>query len=210
MKIYQLRARQPLDPSWLNRVRYDRHEAVVADDGRVELQGEWLTFEADDLPAGTGVYVWLGRTFLCAATADFQAEQDERERQAAASREREREYLNRLRAEAEAFNARLRLPVAWVTGFKSVLSGLSERSWGDGRSRSTVDHILLTEGFEQGKLRRSAGDFLCSSSALGNGKRWLGAESQATDGEGNRYMPRVTCRVCLKLAERWMAPVVEV
>jgi hypothetical protein len=83
------------------------------------------------------------------------------------------------------------------------LQPLTENSWGDGRNRRTVDHILLLEPLQVGRLKRRERDFLCSSSAARNGKRWSGQViDRAIDGYGNEYPPAVTCQTCLRLAER--------
>src|SRR5260370_26654878 len=49
------------------------------------------------------------------------------------------------------FNEKIKLPVPWTTGIKMVLSGLSERSNGDGESKRTVLHILLTSDLSRGR-----------------------------------------------------------
>lgn len=172
----------------------------------VLLHGEVLRLPAPDAPApGTPVRVWLeGGFFVCATVADLELEEQvQRESEAAAARAR-RELLNARRAEAQAFNARIALPVPWDVGIKDVLSGLSEASNGDGRSRVTVEHILLLAPLD-GRLKRAAGDFLCTAAAGSKGKRWSGAVAErAYDGEGLPFQPRVTCPACLARARHWM------
>jgi hypothetical protein len=95
--------------------------------------------------------------------------------------------------------------VAWDVGIKDVLSGLSETSWGDGRSAATVEHVYLLEPLTAGRLVRQAGDFLCTAAAGTNGKRWSSKViERAHDGDGQPYRPRPTCKACLALAKRWM------
>lgn len=143
---------------------------------------------------------------------ETEEEQKEKQRQAEERRQEEREecriLLNKRREEAEAFNAQLHIPVKWVSGYKSVLSGLTENSWGDGRNKATVNHILLQEDLENGKIHRKEGDFLCSSSKYQNGKLWTVGSSKtpislAYDGEGNEYQTKITCKSCLQIAKRW-------
>jgi hypothetical protein len=208
MTPHRLKSPPMLDPRWLASIGHARHAATVGAGGTIELAGETLRFEnpAEAPPAGAAVRVWLGRWFYCAT----QAELDEAERARETAREEEkrrrREELNRYRQEAETFNARVRLPVAWDVGIKDVLSGLTETSLGDGRNRKTVKHVLLLEPLQVGRLKRKARDFLCSISAARNGKRWSGQTiDRAVDGDGNEYAPAITCKSCLQLAAR-LAP----
>ena len=205
MTTHRLLSPPFLDPRWMAGIGHARRASTVNPDGTVNLAGETLRFEtpSEAPPPGTPVQVWLGRWFYCATQADL----DEAERaQKAAMEEKERqdrERRNRRRQEAEAFNAQIRLPVKWDTGIKDVLSGLTETSWGDGRNRRTVEHILLLEPLRVGRLKRQANDFLCSSSAPRNGKRWSGQViDRAHDGDGNEYAPQVTCKACLQIAAR--------
>ena len=98
------------------------------------------------------------------------------------------------------------LPVRWQVGQKDVLRGLSARSWGDGRSKATVNHIHLLEPLEKGRLVRTAGDFLCTAAQGSNGRRWSSVEATALDGDGGNYQPKVTCSKCLSLARHWITP----
>jgi len=80
--------------------------------------------------------------------------------------------------------------VKWTTAIKEVLSGLSAKSNGTGRNKATVEHILLLENMKVGRLKRGAGDFLCSN-------------SRAIWGAGYTDMTSmVTCKACLAIAER--------
>ncbi len=96
--------------------------------------------------------------------------------------------------------------VRWQVGQKDVLRGLSARSWGDGRSKATVNHIHLLEPLEKGRLVRTAGDFLFTAAQGSNGRRWSSVEATALDGDGGNYQPKVTCSKCLSLARHWITP----
>ncbi len=78
-----------------------------------------------------------------------------------------------------------------------MLSGLTERSNGDGYNKATVHHILLTEDLEAGRLKRRAGDFLCTSKSGSNGKDWSN-QREAYSGA------KVTCKHYLEIAGRFM------
>jgi len=207
MKTYPVTGPDMLEPMWFNRVRQGQHAATVGADRAVTVEGVSLRLRAESPEPGTPVRVWLNHAgfFVCATVADIeQAAAEQRAAEAAREQER-RARLDRARAEAEAFNARLALPVAWDVGIKDVLSGLSETSWGDGRSAATVEHVYLLEPLTAGRLVRQAGDFLCTATAGTNGKRWSSKViERAHDGDGQPYRPRPTCKACLALAKRWM------
>lgn len=206
MQTYELYAPEFLNPAWFEDVRGGAHDAVVDETGGIVLRGESLVFahQPAPLPAGTAVKVWLGRNFYCCTLADW----TEREVQRCQARETEARLrahaLDARRDEANAFNARIALPVAWTVGQKDVLSGLSARSMGDGRNRRSVNHILLEAPLALGRLRRQAGDFLCTSRSGSNGRRWASSLALEVDGQGASYAPRVTCAQCLKRVAPWM------
>jgi len=207
MKTYHVAGPDLLEPFWFNKVRHGQHAAVVAEDGTVTLEGVALRVR-DEAPApGTAVQVWLNVSgfFVCASLDEIERDAQARRDAEAAEAEHRRQKLNAMRADAEAFNARIALPVKWDVGIKDVLSGLSENSWGDGRSKATVEHIYLLEPLEAGRLTRKEGDFLCTSASGTNGKRWSSKiVERCHDGEGTPYQPKVTCKACLALAQRWM------
>lgn len=207
MKTYHVAGPDLLDPFWFNRVRHGQHAAVIAEGGTVTLEGVALRLR-DEAPApGTAVQVWLNGSgfFVCASLDEIERDAQARRDAEAAEAERRRQKLSAMRADAEAFNARIALPVKWDTGIKDVLSGLSETSWGDGRSKATVEHIYLLEPLEAGRLTRKEGDFLCTSASGANGKRWSSKiVERCHDGEGMPYQPKVTCKACLALAARWI------
>lgn len=201
MQLFDLSGPDFLNPFWFNRIRHGEHEATVNETGHVILQGETLCIKQGALPEETRVKVWLNHAgfFVCATIAEL-------EQRAAAQREAEtaRAQAQRTRweaqqREAQAFNARIQLPVKWTGGIKDVLSGLSESSNGDGRRQNTVVHVYLLEPLQAGRLKRQAGDFLCSSSAAHNGKRWSG------EVEYSKEHHKVSCKACLALAARWMS-----
>lgn len=207
LATFQLKTPRFINPTWINRIGHGQHKAVVQQNGTIQLDGETLQFTGQSLEPGTEVQVWTNYQgfFICARMDDIEQErlrqqQDELAKQAAL-----REKRNAIRHEAEAFNARIALPFRWNVGIKDVLSGLSESSWGDGRSKATVEHILLQEPVAIGRLVRNAGDFLCSASNQDNGKRWSAqVASCGHDGDGKPFAPKVSCKSCLRLAERWI------
>lgn len=153
------------------------------------------------IPPGTEVVV----RFMTHFTAEPKAEHDERMAREEQHRQQgeqvRKDRLNKQRDHALALNAQINLPVPWVPAIKVVLSGLSASSWGDGTNAATVHHILLQEDFEQGRLKRKKGDFLCTSQSGSNGERYVEPKARTfADGDGLPYPAPITCKACQRLA----------
>jgi hypothetical protein len=205
MKTFQLRTSSSfIDPGWLRSMGAGPAEAVVAADGTVAVRGEQLVFRdrAQAPQPGTELCVWVSRWIECATAEEWRQAQREREEAALREREHQRRQEEARQARAQAFNARIDLPVRWEPGIKDVLSGLSARSSGNGCSRATVVHVLLREPLQAGRLVRQAGDFLCTTAAGDNGKRWSGDPGLGLD--GHDHAAAVSCKACLRLAAPWM------
>lgn len=85
------------------------------------------------------------------------------------------------------------IPFDYTTGIKVRRSGLLRGSTGTGRDRRTVNHLVVKEDFQDGRLSRDANTFLCEPNS---------SLVQVEDGEHD--IPReVTCSKCLDLMERW-------
>lgn len=207
LKSYPVIGPDMLEPGWFSKVRHGQHAASLAADGTLTLLGETLRLRGEPPAAGTAVLVWLNSSgfFTCATPDELERVAQARREAEAAESERSRAKLNAARASAEQFNAKIALPVRWDTGIKDVLSGLSANSWGDGRSKATVEHIYLLEPLQEGRLLRHAGDFLCTSAGGTNGQRWSNKiVERSLDGDGTPFQPKVTCKSCLALAARWI------
>lgn len=215
MDIYQLStSRSFIDPRWLQAAHRGR---VPVHDNAVTLGGVQLPIagkrpnpknllEAAQrqslLPAalanGTLVEVWCDRNgfYVCALAEDYDRKQAEDKAQAEAAARAQEEKRRQQQVEGLAFNEALPIPVEWVPGEKDVLSGLSEHSDGSGLNARSVVHVLLNAPLADGRFKRNKGDFLCTSAAGTNGKQW---SSQA---EAPAYA-KVSCKACLKVAQRW-------
>lgn len=195
-----------INPMWLRQVMGREFKLVVNQDALIELEGVLLapSDPAELLQPGEDVVVGVGQ-WITVETAKDHALRHSLEQQRTIARQREEKArLDAKRAEAEAFNAKLQLPVDWRVGIKDVLSGLSEHSMGDGRNRRTVIHIQLEEPLVSGRIRREKGDFLCTPALSDNGKQWSGNPTvSSSDGSGNPYAPEVSCKGCLRLAARF-------
>lgn len=197
-----------IHPAWLNKVRVGQHLGQVVSTHfnslAVELEGEILTIQGGTTAmepwwgqVGSTVVIWLGANgyFQFCRQDDMLRHEHWHAQQAALREQEHRAALERKAQEAEAFNHSLLIPVPWQPGMKDVLSGLTEGSIGDGRNSRTVVHVLLHADLTAGRLKRQAGDFLCTSTAGGNGKRW------SCDASSGRAA--VTCQACLRLATRF-------
>lgn len=196
-----------LDPLWVNsHSKTDGIFGFVSENG-VECDGEVFLFHTTSLPIGTEVVVFLGRNLYCVTKDAYMTYQNEKRllREALVQKELadRNKRLHNLRKEAESCNAKLCIPVAWSAGIKSVLSGLSETSMGNGRSKATVEHIYLLEDLHDGSLHRKANTFLCSSNDSANGKLWIDVEDFDYDENNDKYTPKITCKKCLQIAQRW-------
>ena len=142
---FKLLNRNPLDPRWLNSFR--EAEVLIEESDKVVVGDVTLYLESGQpsLPVGQRVKVWLSRWFYC-ETVDYVEHQKATQRIAFEQKKREQES-SRKKAEKEAidFNESLNIPSTWRPGMKDVLSGLSENSFGSGRSKATVTHIELLE-----------------------------------------------------------------
>jgi hypothetical protein len=183
---------------------WPRAGSVLEDGTGVTVEG--LADQVFRLPAplapGARLQVTLSRWFWACPEGDvatFKARREAERKAVTEAAEAERKaHWRRAREEAKAFNATLRVPVRWTSGYEAVLSGLTERSSGDGQFKRTVYHIVLLEPLAEGRLRRGAGDYLCGY----RGKRWIDALDRR-DGEADR----ITCRACLRIATRMGARV---
>lgn len=89
-----------------------------------------------------------------------------------------------------------KIPFKFVVDIKPVLSGLTERSWGNGCNRATVYHVRLRENITLGKLSRNSEDYLCSQQS-GN------AYYNISRVDINDIQDVVTCKQCLKIIEKY-------
>lgn len=190
-----------IHPFWLNRIS-SGSKATAISPRTVELEGELLDVDSsDDIQLHPGEQVHISVLDFIYFQTERELEKEKKRIQEIREKERRerRELLNRRREEAEKFNAKIGVPVKWTAAIKLVKSGLSEGSWGDGRNRRTVQHILIQEDLKDGRFKRVAGDLLCK---VGSGKLW-DDEEKWYDGDGQTYTPKITCKACLKIAKRW-------
>jgi hypothetical protein len=201
------------DPRWFRR-RGHRELARVDESGAIPLDGVLFVFDVAkgslQQPPGTEVLVSFGiPRIYCELVTEVQAHKESLEHQNTEAAAKVRVNLNRMRDEAVVFNEKIKLPVPWTTGIKMVLSGLSERSNGDGESKRTVHHILLQSDLTRGSLKRKNGDFLCTANRGMLGTHWDGSPVLRRDGDGKLYCGKVTCATCLRRASFIMGRPIE-
>lgn len=182
---------------------------TVDDEGRVTMYRDILVLQAGSIPpAGTDLHLTRVDGYVIAESLEKramrleQARQDELAR-AEKRKEIERQKLRDLQERAGLENGKLHIPVRWTSGQKRVLSGLSRNSSGTGENARTVNHVLLLETLTDGKFERSAGAFLCTSASGSNGQDWTEHRHSSDYGVDGKYVSRITCKQCLKLAARW-------
>jgi hypothetical protein len=205
--MHQLNSPAMLDPRWFNEIQNGITEGRAIDFCTVRVNGQILSlaspFEIRLVP-DQKVFVSLRDSFYFETEQERTARLEKQARQIAEQQEIIRQALNNRRIAANHFNAQLHIPVEWLPGTKDVLSGLSENSMGNGYNVATVEHIWLQEDLHEGRLHRNKYDFLCTSASGSNGKQWSGqTESYAFDADNRRYQPQITCKACLKIAQRW-------
>ena len=205
MQRIEIKSPEFLNPTWFNRVIYKNHLTAVKGQS-LDVEGVTLKVNAE-LPDGTELRVFFDRNFFAVLETEYQNDLKLKEIAKAEADEKRRQALNQRRAEAEKFIATINLPVQWRISQKEVLSGLSERSNGNGCFKNTVQHIELLADLKAGRLQRSKNDFLCTTKSGSNGHSWSDGNFGITykDGDGNTYTPRPTCRQCLKLIEKFQA-----
>lgn len=208
MEIYQLHlVSTGVHPRWLiegHRVR------VPVEGNQVNLDGKLLEVYGCrtgsgrvrtgpvGLVSGTVVEVWRDANglFVCARADEVdraRAAQVAREEAAqVASCERERT----LRAQAHAFNASLPIPLKWVPGaIEDELGHPEGISDEEGAYPASIVHVLLEEGFRDGRLMRNAGDLLCMRLRRDGGEHFPVRKEET-------YI-QVSCKACLTAAKRW-------
>ena len=85
------------------------------------------------------------------------------------------------------------IPFEFGVAQNSRISQLRKGSSGTGRTSSTSTHLYVLESFEDGRLSREKGRFLCKGE---------GRNPQRTD-NGEENPEEVDCSNCLSLMERW-------
>ncbi|MGF6440204.1 hypothetical protein [Paraburkholderia youngii] len=211
--MFKLKCPQHPSPIWFNRGALAEHVGRVLPNGTVDAVGHVLELLQGELPpAGTEVIVNLYRDYVSAEPADEyrarvareKAEEDARRKAYHEERARDlRQRQDRAQKRAEEVNGALNIPVRWTSGLKTVLSGLSQNSSGTGDNARSVAHVLLLEPVTEGRFERPAKTFLCTSSAGSNGKVWTERLHTRSHGSQSEYVSEITCRQCLKLAQRW-------
>lgn len=196
------------NPFWFSRRGDNTHEGIVISETTVKTEIQNLTLLEGVLPpVGTKIIITPGKYNLSAQTAEdareekkrFEKEKDEKRR---LKDEQEKETEKKIRRKTEIANSKLFIPVKWTSGFKSVLSGLTAHGWGNGVNRRSVVHVLLLNDIKEGSFKRSKGSFLCTAPNGTDGKGWVDLERKSSDREGE-YISEITCKACLKVAERW-------
>lgn len=193
-KWYKLKTPSFIDPRLLRSLP----SLGIYSDGLVYLKNnESIIFrleESDhDLLNGEEVKINVVGGFLhCKSTYQIKKEEEFLLEKAKVEKENQIHKKELTKRQNIEFNHSLNIPFKWSVAQKDVLSGLSDKSSGDGTNARTVNHILVKEKFIKGKLSRDIGEFLCSRKS---GKNWS-AQIEVD------YHYRVSCKKCLEIIER--------
>lgn len=183
-----------IDPKWYRSV-YGREFIINNVDAHtLTIEGQALSHP---FPKGTDVRVLVKNSFYAETVAEYKKRKDDQAKTVEQERLEDIVRRNELRDKALRINSSIKLPVLWAAARKDNLSGLSPNSWGDGSKKNTVYHILLLGDIKAKRLRKSKGDYLCSSRPGMGGKNWSWSnETPIThlDGDGNEYRPAPTCK----------------
>ena len=85
------------------------------------------------------------------------------------------------------------IPFEFGVAQNSRISQLKKGSSGTGRTSSTATHLYVLESFDQGRLSRKLGRFLCKGE---------GRNPHRTD-NGEENPEEIDCSECLSLMKRW-------
>lgn len=106
------------------------------------------------------------------------------------------------RAESAHFWGEYRVPGEWDVVVKKKLQG----EWGNRgigiRTAVTVSHLFLESPLDEPYLHRDAETVLCDSKAYKERSKAVIEPERRKDHLGE-YIPKVTCKRCLELMERW-------
>ena len=196
------------NPAWFSSRSEATISGVVLMGNQVKTENDILDLMEGQMPeVGEIVVVEKSKYFLTGKNlSEVEKEKKEKEllieKKKFEDEEKRKNLQKKIRNEAFQKNEKLHVPVEWTSGFKSVLSGLSEKSWGNGINKKSVVHILLKEDIMDGKFVRKSGSFLCTTKGGTNGMEYVDLERLSHDDEGS-YISEVTCKACIKTALRF-------
>lgn len=204
-------------PYWFSRGLMRSHYGIILPDGTIKAEDNILKVKEDKdneaiPPAGTELVIVKERFYLIAEEKTlFEAREKQYEEESRLHalavqeqyRQQRHDRLVLLEKRAIKNNSQLAIPVRWTSGFKPVLSGLSRNSSGTGENSRSVAHILLLENIDEGSFHRKANGFLCTTTKGSNGQMWTGYHDTYSTGINGNYVSEITCKQCLKTAQRW-------
>lgn len=175
-------------------------EGKILQNGVLDIANQSLRLkDRDAIEPGTEVYVkrFKGMEW-CIPLEEYKQKQYEKKAEQHLEHRKHQRKQNQKRRDAERFWKRYDIPFDHDVAIKGRLSGLTRGSNGNGRDKRTVNHLYVLEPFEEGRLSRPNGTYLCKAGASFEFK-----EERALDGGGNEYVPEVTCKACQELMQRW-------
>jgi hypothetical protein len=181
----RLRVGPFLDPRWFARYSRGFFDCTVDTTGAIALGSEKLVpEESRGFQPRERVFVFCDRWFYGVRFIDAVCHQEVLERERTQRLKDEESSRDRSMADAKDFNSLICIPVNWDVAIRDV----------------------LLEPLACGRLKRGKGDLLCASNRKLNGKNWSGQRTEWRFGSnGEQYKPKVTCKSCLRLVQRWIS-----
>jgi hypothetical protein len=181
----RLRVGPFLDPRWFARYSRGFFDCTVDTTGAIALGSEKLVpEESRGFQPRERVVVFCDRWFYGVRFTDAVCHQEVLERERTQRLKDEESSRDRSMADAKDFNSLICIPVNWDVAIRDV----------------------LLEPLACGRLKRGKGDLLCASNRKLNGKNWSGQRTEWRFGSnGEQYKPKVTCKSCLRLVQRWIS-----
>ena len=190
---------------WIQDEMLKRFVAIITHSDRIVLNGYEMVVNDSSIPLRVGESVYLQSSLGKTVFLEYKKEVDDYEAFLIAEKARKiTEGIENRKLGSEAFWASYSVPFKYSLEIKEVLSGLSERSHGNGINKATVFHLYLHEGFHKGKLKRKSNSFLCSETSSKFGANWsntLGNNTSENDIHGIRNV--VSCKKCLQLMQKF-------
>ncbi|MGA2548888.1 MAG: hypothetical protein ABSF50_01960 [Burkholderiaceae bacterium] len=198
----ELTAPSEISAQWLDDFAHREVEVTVEADGKSVILGrQTLKLVGPGLPPGTRLLVTVEETIRAVTPEEREREHEEGQEAAERRQEKRKNALEADRVEALAQHRSYTFPFRYDMALRVIMSGLRGHSMGNVPSKNSVVHIRLKEEFRDGVFHRRSGQLLCS--ALGPHSRAYGSLIEAYSFYGNGIPARITCKICLKIAERW-------
>lgn len=208
MKALKLHLEGFINPIYLKKIQgFGIIEVEVNEDGKVFIEGyKWSFVKGEELKPGTKLMFWFSNSGYAYEYSAYKKHQKIQEESRINQKQLQIQKLDNLRDVANDFYSHYSIPFDFNCAIKDNLSGLSEKSLGNGTKKNSVIHIILLGDYKSEKISRKKGNFLCTQSKSKYGANWAGAKEDGiffNDSKRNSYKPIPTCKKCLEILKRF-------